>query len=498
MQKSKVTIVVPPVTCPYLDPHSGFPFLPHMAAYLASSLLKKNFDIKIYDMFSNNFNNIYKKKNLYFFGDEISELSKNIDKNSDLVLLYARTVTDYEIILQITKYIKSNLNLKVCVFENSQNVEALSLIDTYEEILSFGADLIIFGEPENRCSDIAYLIEKKFNSSKEIDYAVYKNSNSKIIKNFIPKFSKSLDELPFPSWENWNLKGYWQTGYAHPPIKKGQKFISLITSRGCPFKCNFCVAPKINPEWRGRSARNIVDEMQYFNKNLGIDDFHIEDLNPTIKIQRFIDLSKEIISKKLKITWKFAQGTKIETIKNKETFELFYKAGCRFFSFSPESGSEKVTKDLINKKFNYSKALDYVKFMHKIKLRSQACFVIGMPGENFIDYLKSFSYMMKLTYNGIDEVACYIITPTPGSKIYNKISGFNNLSELSHTPNWRKDILYLKFLRYLFYFSFVFFKMLFHPFEFIKVFIRLKKKQFETKMEMSIYKYYKFLKLNKK
>ena len=56
----------------------------------------------------------------------------------------------------------------------------------------------------------------------------------------------------------------------------------MLSSRGCPYRCKFCVSSTLNPKWRKRSAKNVVDEMEYFNKKMNIVDFHFSDLDPTV------------------------------------------------------------------------------------------------------------------------------------------------------------------------------------------------------------------------
>ena len=72
----------------------------------------------------------------------------------------------------------------------------------------------------------------------------------------------------------------------------------------------------------------------------------------------------------------------------------------------------------INKPFNYKHALKSVKKMNYEKIFTQACFVIGYPNEKKKDLLKTRKMIYDLTKRGIDEVAIFIITPIPGSKIF--------------------------------------------------------------------------------
>ena len=126
--------------------------------------------------------------------------------------------------------------------------------------------------------------------------------------------------------------------------------------------------------------------------------------------------------------------------------------------------------------------------MNQEKIFCQACFVIGYPGEKKDDLVKTKKMIFDLTRRGIDEIAVFIITPIPGSKIYEKFKGFNNLSELTFTPNWRKDYKKLKLERLQMYLIFLITKMIFHPVKIFNQVYNFFRKKFDTKMEMVPYK----------
>ena len=119
-----------------------------------------------------------------------------------------------------------------------------------------------------------------------------------------------------------------------------------------------------------------------------------------------------LIKKKLCINFYFVSGTKLETIKI-DQLSKFSNAGCKYISFSPESGSRNLMS-IIGKKFNYDHGIEIVKNCKNKNIRTQACFVIGHPQERFVDYLLSLKYMIKLTIFGLDEIAVFIISPFSG------------------------------------------------------------------------------------
>jgi radical SAM superfamily enzyme YgiQ (UPF0313 family) len=158
----------------------------------------------------------------------------------------------------------------------------------------------------------------------------------------------SLDELDIPAWDLFPIDNYWKLGYAHGPFTT-KSYFPILTSRGCPFPCKFCVVPSTNDrKWRSRSAENVVNEIEFLHKAYNVTEFHLEDLNPTIQDLRMREISNEILKRNLIITWKIVAGTKVETIKTIDTLHIMHKSGLRYLSISPESGSRELLKEIGN------------------------------------------------------------------------------------------------------------------------------------------------------
>jgi radical SAM superfamily enzyme YgiQ (UPF0313 family) len=242
-----------------------------------------------------------------------------------------------------------------------------------------------------------------------------------------------------------------------------------------------------NQKWRSRSAKNVVDEIEYFGKTLGVYEFHLEDLDPTISDDRVREICREIIKRKLKVIWKIAAGTKVETMRDEVTIDLMAKAGCRYISISPETGSPRLLK-LMRKPFNLNHAVRLVRRMNKVGIRSQACFVLGYPGENEEDLGMTWRLVKELTRVGVDEIALFIVTPVPGSSIHDQFSGYQTLSELNFSPAWRADYSKLNKFRVRLYMNFLLWKLRYHPLKLIQQPVNLLLRRFQTKMEMVPYR----------
>ena len=87
-----------------------------------------------------------------------------------------------------------------------------------------------------------------------------------------------------------------------------------------------CSTETNNRKWRYKSPKKVVDELEFYNKNLNISEFHLEDLNPTVNEDRMISICSEIIKRNLNISWKIVAEQKLKSIKKEQTVDLMAKS----------------------------------------------------------------------------------------------------------------------------------------------------------------------------
>lgn len=464
---------------------TGIVYLPIGLCYVSNVLKKNNINHKVIDLFGNNPNNIQKlENNFMFLGDAVEKFDIDI-KNTNAIFIYANQVINHLSIIDLKNKIRAiKSDIKIFFFENTQAVTAYSLKDLKNEFIKSENDYIIIGDPEFKIKEICKNILSDQNINK--NYLISQNTSSINDR----EINYDIEELGYPNWDCIPIKNYWKIGHAHGP-QSSKKYLSILSSRGCPYPCNFCIIPETsNRRWRDRSPLDVVNEIIFFQKKYDVNEFHFEDLNPTVNEKRIIQMCEMIIKQKIKIKWKIVAGTKVESLKQESTIELMSKAGCNYISISPESGSEKLMKK-INKPFNLDHAIKNIYFFNKYKIFSQACFVLGYPGESKSDLDLTKEMIIKLTKVGIDEIALFIITPIPGSKIFKEINGYKSLSDLNFSPVWRKDYLDLFKTRIKFYIYFVSLKFMYFPLKIMKQCYNFFTLKFETKMEMVPYKFIK-------
>lgn len=477
------------------DPFTtGIVYMPIGLAYVVASLREANFKVNVIDAFGEKPYHARHNDKFLLLGLEYSEIVARIPADTKAIFVYAINLTNHLSTVEIVRRLKQSYSeIPVIVLENTQAVTAYNLRCVADEFFKAGADYILTGEGEHRAVHLAAALAAADSREKlqQID-----GLGSREFYNEPAGNINNLDDLSFPAWDLFPLDSYWNLRFAHGP-QTARRYLPILTSRGCPYSCGFCVSPSTNiRKWRARTAQSVVDEMEQFSKKFKLSEFHLEDINPTVSDMRIREICNEILSRGLNIIWKIAAGTKVETIKNEDTIDLMAKAGCRYISISPETGSEHLLT-LMRKPFDLEHAVRLVRRMNRTGIRSQACFVLGYPGETEEDLQKTRDMVKNLTRIGIDEVALFIITPVPGSAIYNVIKGYKSLSELNFSPTWRDDYQRLSKYRLHLYRSFLLWKLRYHPLKILRQSFNFLLRKFETKMEMVPYRalVYKYLDL---
>lgn len=483
----RVLLVNPHLSFDKRDPlTTGIVYMPVGLAYLAAEC-RRIAEVQVMDCFGEDPNRATNHGQFVELGLGSADIaSRLVQTDPHVVVLYANQVANHESLLRLAKLVRDVLPEAVVIAaENTQAVTAYSLTTVKDQLVSGGVDVVVTGEPEFHVID--YLQNLVDDSLLDCRTSRLTLSRKGHIEN--------LDDVDFPAWELFPLTNYWSLKFAHGPLSS-DRYLPLLTSRGCPYPCKFCVVPTTNERrWRSRSARSVVDEIQRMESEFGVREYHVEDLNPTINNQRMREIAEEILQRGLNITWKIVAGTKIETIRDPDTLRLLARSGLSYLSMSPESGSERLLR-IIGKPFDVLHALDLVTESRRLGVRTQACFVLGYPGETKEDQLASRKLARRLVWNGLDEVALFIASPLPGSAIFEDYVGqYSSLSELTFSPRWREDYHEVQGLRMRMYFEFLALKFIRRPWLFVRQLRNFFARRFETKMEMAPYRAFRYRRL---
>lgn len=434
MQGKAITLISPRIAIQKGDfLGSGVPYWPIELATLASLLRNRGDAIKVIDALGDGPSELEDRGDHYLQGSALEKYQQDARiSGAHLFIIYAMSYMSHQDVLGICQKLKTwRPNAHVIILENSQAVTAYSLPDVRSALFDAGADILICGEPYHNWEDIAAYLT---GSAPKPENLIIKNDDPNCIAVRI--MAKNKPRYPVPAWDLFTLKGYWRLPYAHGP--KTKCFLPILTSRGCPYPCDFCVVPGTNNRrWRGNEPEHVAEEIMALRDRFGIHDFQLEDLNPTIDSRRFDELSRILINHKTGVKLYIVSGTKAETVPI-ESLPLWAKAGLRYISISPETGSTRLMK-IIGKPFNYEHGVALVAACHQNRIRTQACFLVGHPSETEDDFKLSRDYMVRLIRAGVDEVAIFVVAAFAGSKLYanSLVSMVSKSSMPSFSPKGR-------------------------------------------------------------
>jgi len=220
---------------------------------------------------------------------------------------------------------------------------------------------------------------------------------------------ENLDELPFVSrvYKKFlKIENYFNPNALYP-------MVTIITSRGCPFLCTFCVYPQtlMGRAFRLRSVKNVVAEIQYIVDNFPqAKAIFFEDDTLTVNKKRCRDLAELMIQKQIKISWTANARVGLDY----DTMRKMKQAGCRSLCVGFESGSQRLL-DNIKKKITVEQMQQFMSDAGRAGMLIHGCFIAGLPGENSQTLAETLEVAKKLAP---DTVQFYPVMVYPGTEAY--------------------------------------------------------------------------------
>ena len=381
--KPHVTLVNPPYPS---NAHQHPPFTPLGLGYLAAVLEKNNFEVDVIDCQALGIS----------YGEFKTELGK---RKPDVVGMTSTTLT-YKSALEIakiTKQVHPNCltvlgGVHVTFWDENALKECPSL------------DLVVRKEGEITFLELVQRLEA--NKSFTDLIGITCRDGDGFIRNPDRPYIEDLDSLPFPAHHLWPLDR----------LKKyGDVMFPLMTSRGCVYWCEFCSAVRMfGRRYRMRSAKNVVDEMEYLHKTFGSSTFTFYDDAFTVDQARVEEICTELHDRNLKLTWDC--GTRVDMV-NKELLQKMKDSGCIAVWFGVEAGSQLVL-DKMGKGFTGQLTKKAFKMAQDVGLLTIASVVFGFPGETKETAMETIKFIQGLNP---DDVGFYIATPYPGTPMAEQV-----------------------------------------------------------------------------
>ncbi len=292
-------------------------------------------------------------------------------------------------------------------------------------------DVVIIGEGEETMLKLVREVEEDADLSRVRGIAYKEKDEMKLTPP--REFIQNLDSIPFPARELFDNQAYKN----HYSKKFGYTITSLITSRGCPFNCDFCSQPIFGNKFRTRSAANIVDEIETVHA-LKYDRIWFADDCFTLSRKRLMDICNEIIQRRIKIDWECL--SRVDTVDGEMT-EKMKQAGCVRVFFGIESGNDSVLA-LMNKQVTTKQAKEAVHATKQSGIQVGAFFIVGYPGETDETVLDTMRFASSLP---LDYLSFTFPYPIPGTPLYDRVKDkmiVDNWEEPKHLRLIEHKLLY--------------------------------------------------------
>ena len=384
-----VLFIVPPFK--YAEMDEAGPVCPHLgAAYIAAFLEKNSYKVKILDAYA-----------LKLSPEQIADYLR---KNSARIVGIGAVTAEFPSSVELMRVVKK-VNKEIVTVLGGPHVCIMPETTARPEI-----DYIVIGEGEKTMLELADFIIRKKGSISKISGIAYKKEG-RLHFNKPRGLIEDLDSLPFPAYHLLPMDRY----RPYAIYDMGKKFCSVITSRGCPFACTYCTSSAVfGHRFRTMSPQKVFEMLKMLYDMYGIRHIYFQDDEFTINNDRVFQICDLIIKNNLDIIWECL--SRVSDV-NDKLLEKMYRAGCRGIVYGAECGYQEGLEK-INKKITLEQIRNAVTLSKKHRMHTRASFMMGFPWESEKEIRKTINFATSLN---VDIVYFQILTPYPGTKIYNEV-----------------------------------------------------------------------------
>lgn len=394
----------------HFDPkqwETGQPYAPLGTLYAAALMRDNGYDVSFFDT---------------MFSKKAEEITSPLEE----------TLPDFFVIYDdgfnyLTKMCLTNMReaaFKMCRIAKEKGciviVSSSDSTDHYEAYLDEGADFVLLGEAEHTLLALTQSLATRNNNLNEILGIAYKTGNS-VIKTQRRPVIRDLDALPMPAWDLVNIEPYrnmWMKSSGYFSMNTG-------TTRGCPFKCNWCAKPIYGNRYNSRSPENVVKELLFLKQQFNFDHIWFCDDIFGLKpgwVERFADL---VESNHLRFGFKIQ--SRADLLLQENYVKDLSRAGCDNVWMGAESGSQRIL-DAMDKGITTGQIKEATLLLKKHKIKPSFFIQFGYLGETGKDIRQTIDMINQLLPHSIGISVSY---PLPGTVFYDKVK-----ADLKQKTNW--------------------------------------------------------------
>ncbi len=283
-------------------------------------------------------------------------------------------------------------------------------------------DAVIRGEFEHTAADLAQALRNGSPLSNVLGLT-YRDAEGLVRANGNRPLFEPLDRMPFPARHIVKGDGY------RAGIYSGGRPTTMISSRGCPYRCTFCLWPDIlyGHKFRARGAANVVDEIEQVVRTYGHDEIYFDDDTFTLDRQRVLDICRLIQERSLHKEVEWIAQCRVDTVDH-EVLSAMKAANCGYILFGVESGSPEMLEKM-RKGITLERVREAFRLTREIGIKTQAFFLFGIPGETQGTIRQTIELAKEINASSTQFA---VAIPHPGTALYDECKANGWLT----TENW--------------------------------------------------------------
>jgi radical SAM superfamily enzyme YgiQ (UPF0313 family) len=292
--------------------------------------------------------------------------------------------------------------------------------DRFEEYLQEGADFILLGEAEQSLSELITALNQDKKDLLTIPGIAYQFQGA-TIRTTKRNLIKDLDTVPFPAWELVDIEPYRKMWMK----TKGYFSMNMATTRGCPFKCNWCAKPIYGNRYHSRSPQHVLEELRWLKQHFDFDHIWFCDDIFGLKpgwVNEFADLVEAH-----QLQFNFKIQARADLLLQENYIRDLARAGCNNIWMGAESGSQKIL-DAMDKGITIDQIYEATRLLKKNGINPSFFIQFGYPGETRDDIVRTIDMIHELLPY---EIGISVSYPLPGTSFFEKVK-----MQMQEKTNW--------------------------------------------------------------
>ena len=381
--------------------------------YIAAVLRKSGVSVELYDL------NLVSVSEMNETDEERlrSLRSKLMEYKPDMLGISCLTTAHFPFMRRVAAAAKQILPaVKIVIGGVHASLFAKEILENCSDF-----DFIIIGEGEEQITQLSQAIEGgSLEDLSSIQSLGWVTPAGKVVLNKRKNYIENLDSLPMPAWDLVDFDCYYRdhSNWYNPKNHDIKISIPILSTRSCPYDCNFCSAyATMGRGFRKHSPRRVVDEIEYHINRYNHNYFGFADDNLTLDKKHVLGICEEISRRGLDIQFESFNGYNLASL-DEEVVNALASVGCIYAILPIEHGSDWMRNKIIGKKLPQDKIFEVMNLYKKHKIQTRAMFIMGFPEDTSETLGETLKMIEEL---GPDMADVFTLIPFPGTRVFRQV-----------------------------------------------------------------------------